>query len=141
MHKSHQTRLTGLNNQLNEQHGTQIGVLKEDYEAQLYGLQETLKKLQEPNLEAEKLVEEQKQELLSKIQELESISLESKTGFEQELSELKSQSSTQIEELVTTHQKQLDDITDSLKVSKNNILLHCILILYIGRNRFPQGYS
>lgn len=121
MHKSHQTRLTGLNNQLNEQHSTQISVLKEDYEAQLSGLQETLTKLQEPNLEAERLVQEQKEELLSKIQELESLSLESKTGFEQELSDLKSQSTAQIEELVASHQKQLGEIETSLKVYLDGI--------------------
>ncbi len=116
MHKSHQTRLTGLNNQLQEQHTNQINVLKEDYESQLIGLQETLKKLQEPNLGAERLVEEQKQELLDKIEELESLSLESKTGFEQEIADLKETSTAQIEELVATHRKQLDDIANSLKV-------------------------
>lgn len=128
MHKSHQTRLTGLNNQLNEQHSTQISVLKEDYEAQLSGLQETLIKLQEPNLEAEKLVQEQKDELLSKIQELESLSLESKTGFEQELSELKLQSSAQIDELIATHQKQIDDISNSLKVSRKRLYWMTVIV-------------
>lgn len=128
MHKSHQTRLTGLNNQLNEQHSTQISVLKEDYEAQLSGLQETLIKLQEPNLEAEKLVQEQKDELLSKIQELESLSLESKTGFEHELSELKLQSSAQIDELIATHQKQIDDISNSLKVSRKRLYWMTVIV-------------
>lgn len=120
MHKSHQTRLTGLNNQLNEQHTNQINALKEDYESQLSGLQGTLKKLQEPNLDAEKLVEEQKAELLAKIEELESLSLESKAGYEEELSQLKSESANQIEELVATHQKQLDEIADSLKVCEDD---------------------
>ena len=118
MHKLHQTRLTGLNNQLNEQHANQINVLKEDYESQLTGLQETLKQLQEPNLDAEKLVEEQKNALLAKIEELEAVSLTSKSGYEQEISELKEQSSAQIEELVATHQKQLDELAESLKVRK-----------------------
>ena len=61
MHKSHQARLTGFSNQLNEQHAHQMNTLKEDYENQLSTLQETLKSLQEPaaisNLEEEKAKE------------------------------------------------------------------------------------
>jgi ABC-type dipeptide/oligopeptide/nickel transport system ATPase subunit len=116
MHKSHQTRLTGLSNQLNEQHANQIAAIKQDYETQLNELQETLTKLQEPNLDAEKLVQEQKQELLAKIEELEALSAESKTGFEEELAQLKSASTAQLEELAATHKLQLEEVSNALKV-------------------------
>jgi uncharacterized phage infection (PIP) family protein YhgE len=118
MHKSHQTRLTGLNNQLNEQHANQIAAIKQDYESQLSELQETLTKLQEPNLDAERLAEEQKADLLAKIEELQSLSAESKTGFEEELAQLKSTSAAQLEELAATHKVQLEEISNVLKVKK-----------------------
>lgn len=143
MHKSHQTRLTGLNNQLNEQHANQIAVIKQDYEAQLIELQETLTKLQEPNLEAEKLVEEQKQELLAKIEELESLSAKSKTGFEEELTQLKLASSAQLEELAAAHKLQLEEISNGLKVDsidflKNDINLIVLVHATLGRNHAPK---
>ena len=97
MHKSHQTRLTGLSNQLNEQHTLQINALKEDYEQQLNALQESLKKLQEPNEESEKAIEQEKTNLLAKIQELEQLSAESKSLHENELAELKAQSASQLD--------------------------------------------
>lgn len=116
MHKSHQTRMTGFSNQLSEQHASQIAGMKEDYEEQLSKLQDTLKELQEPNLDAEKLLEEQKAELLDKIANLESISVESRTEFEIELADLKETSARQLEELAATHQTQKDEISAALKV-------------------------
>lgn len=129
MHKSHQTRLTGLNNQLNDQHVNQINVLKEEYQERIDGLEETLKKLQEPNLEAQKIQEEQKQELLSKIEELESLALEHQTGYEQDISELKSKSAAEIEQLVATHQQKMDEIANSLKVRRGDF--SCISHVFI----------
>lgn len=130
MHKSHQTRLTSLNNQLNDQHLNQISVLKEEYQERIDGLEDTLKKLQEPNLEAEKLQEEKTQALLSKIEELESLTLEHKTGYEQDISELKLQSSTEIEELLAAHQQKIDQVADALKVKKNTVIhaVFCIMM-------------
>lgn len=118
MHKSHQTRLTGLSNQLNEQHANQMAVLREEYETKVNELEETLKKLQEPNEDAENAIAEQKAELLTKIEQLESLAAENTAGHEKELSELKAQSAAQLDELAASHKKQIDEISNTLKVKK-----------------------
>lgn len=116
MHKSHQARLTGFSNQLNEQHAHQMNTLKEDYENQLSTLQETLKSLQEPA--AISNLEEEKATLLSRIEELEQLSSESSALHDNELAELKAQSTAHLEELVSQHQEQIDQVSNELRVNK-----------------------
>lgn len=115
MHKSHQTRLTGISNQINEQHANQMAVVKEEYETKVGMLEDTLKKLQEqaPN---EEDIANQKAELLEKIEKLELLSAEDKTNYAKELSNLKKQSAAQLESLVSGHQEELENATKSLKV-------------------------
>lgn len=134
MHKSHQTRMTGFSNQLNEQHANQIASMKEDYEEQLSKLQETLKQLEEPDLDAEKLLEDQKAELLAKIEHLESASAESKAELQAEIAQLKEESARQLEELALTHQAQKDEISAGLKVQILRIFYNSSSLL-TRRNR------
>lgn len=129
MHKSHQTRLTGLSDELNEQHTNQMNILKEDYENQLSSLQETLNALQEPNADVEKAVEDEKIKLLSKIEELERLSTESKSLHENELAELKSQATAQLEELANRHQEQMDQVANDLRVGAFFFLIGVIYSL------------
>lgn len=117
MHKSHQTRLTGLSNQINEQHANQMAVVREEYETRVKELEDTLKQLQEPNEEAEKLIEDQKAELQAKIEQLEQVSVKDKEGFEKEITELKKASAAQIESLVASHKEELEKLSQSLKVN------------------------
>lgn len=116
MHKSHQARLTGFSNQLNEQHAHQMNTLKEDYENQLSALQETLKSLQEPA--AISTLEEEKATLLSRIEELEQLSSESSAVRDNELAELKAQSTAHLKELISQHQEQIDQVSNELRVKK-----------------------
>lgn len=141
MHKSHQTRMTGFSNQLSEQHANQIASMKEDYEEQLSKLQEALKQLQEPDLGAEKLLEDQKAEFLAKIEHLESVSAGSKTEFQAELARLKEESARQLEELTSTHQAQKDNISATLKVRwmSGFILEAAYQDQKIGRDYFIEG--
>lgn len=142
MHKSHQTRLTGLSDELNEQHTNQMNILKEDYENQLSSLQETLNALQEPNADVEKAIEDEKIKLLSKIEELERLSTESKSLHENELAELKSQATAQLEELANRHQEQMDQVANDLRVGAFFFLIGVIYSLNQAEiNSLKENYE
>ena len=68
MHKSHQTRLTSLTNQINQQHAEQTESLKVQYESELKELREKYEQATSGNADTEKATENEVLELKEQLE-------------------------------------------------------------------------